>query len=377
LTGAPVRSGGREVPVTREGGGRIDLPQADDPRVFASPTSLSFAFLRPSRHATRRITLTDAGGGTGRWTVRVALQTRPNGVTVSSPASVSVPGRLALSARVAKAAAEGDVSGFIVLAQGSITRRVPLWFRVIRPRLQLDRTLPLMRPGTYRATTVGAPSRVASYRYPDLTPSGIEVPARLPGPEVVYRFRLKRAVANFGVAITQRQPGVRVQPRVVVGANENRLAGYAALPVDLNPYRTTSNATRLVAGVVFPTPGTYGIVFDSPARSLRGSFTFRFWVGDTTPPSVRVLSTSGGVLRLSVRDAGAGVDPEWLRASIDGVARAVRYGNGVARVSLSGLAGGSHQLVFRAADYQETKNMENVPPILPNTATVTRTVAVR
>jgi subtilisin family serine protease len=376
LTGAPVRSGAREVPVTREGGGRIDLPQADDPRVFAAPTALSFALQRPGHRATRRVTFTDAGGGAGRWSVRLALQARPVGVLMSAPSSATVPGRLAVSTRVATRAAEGDVSGFLVLTKGSVTRRIPVWFRVIRPHLQLDRALPLTRPGTYHATTVGAPSRVASYRYPDLAPSDIEVPARLPGPEVVYRFRLRRPVANFGVAITQSQPGVRIQPRVVLGANENRLAGYPALPVDLNPYRSLGGS-RLVAGVVFPTPGTYEIVFDTPARSLRGSFTFRFWIGDTRPPSIRVLSTTSGVLRLAVVDAGAGVDPVWLRASIDGGSRAVSYANGVARVSLSGLGRGSHQLVFRAADYQETKNMENVGAVLPNTRTLRTAITIR
>src|SRR5207302_10961266 len=49
LTGAPVKSGGTEVPVTREGGGRIELVQADDPRVFAAPTSVSFGLIRTGR----------------------------------------------------------------------------------------------------------------------------------------------------------------------------------------------------------------------------------------------------------------------------------------------------------------------------------------
>jgi hypothetical protein len=269
------------------------------------------------------------------------------------------------------------VSGFVVLTQGSVTRRIPLWFRVVRPRLQLDRATPLSRPGTYHATTVGAPSRVASYRYPDLTPSDIGVPARLPGPEVVYRFRLKRPVANFGVAITQHQPGVPVQPRIVRGADENLLAGYTALPVDVNNYRSASGQARPVAGVTFPTPGIYEIVFDTSARSKRGAFAFRFWIGDTTPPSIRVLSTNGGLLRVAVRDTGSGVDPAWLRATIDGRPRPVRYSNGIARVSLSGLTRGSHELLFRAADYQETKNTENVGAVLPNTRTLRAAITVR
>jgi hypothetical protein len=245
----------------------------------------------------------------------------------------------------------------------------------VRTRLSLDRTFQLVRPGTYRASTVGAPSRVTSYRYPDLTPSSGEFPVALPGPEVVYRFRLRRAVPNFGVVITARAPGVRVQPRIVRNADENRLAGYTALPFDLNPYRASYGEARSVAGVARPGPGVYDIVFDSPRRSLRGAFSFRFWIGDATPPTLRVLSTTGGVVRIEARDAGAGVDPRSLRVTVDGRLKLVDYAGGIARVA--GVARGSHALVVRAADYQETKNMENVGPVLPNTRTLRTTIVVR
>jgi hypothetical protein len=38
---------------------------------------------------------------------------------------------------------------------------------------------------------------------------------------------------------------------------------------------------------------------------------------------------------------------------------------------------GRHTFVLRVSDYQETKNMEDVPPILPNTATLRAAVTVR
>ena len=38
---------------------------------------------------------------------------------------------------------------------------------------------------------------------------------------------------------------------------------------------------------------------------------------------------------------------------------------------------GRHTIVVHASDYQEAKNMENVAPILPNTATLRATVTVR
>jgi hypothetical protein len=51
------------------------------------------------------------------------------------------------------------------------------------------------------------------------------------------------------------------------------------------------------------------------------------------------------------------------------------YARGVARVS--GLANGRHSVTLRAADYQETKNMEDIGPILPNTRTLTTAVTIR
>jgi hypothetical protein len=44
---------------------------------------------------------------------------------------------------------------------------------------------------------------------------------------------------------------------------------------------------------------------------------------------------------------------------------------------MAGIRPGAHRITLRAADYQETKNMEDVGPILPNTRTVTTTVTVR
>jgi subtilisin family serine protease len=375
-TGVPVHfSNGREVRATREGGGRIDVPRADKPLVFVDPTSLAFGLLRPNAAATRSLTLSDAGGGAGAWSARVQVQGSNAGVVFGVPSSVAVPGTLTIRVRIARKAAERDVTGFVVLTRGSNTRRVPLWLRVERPRLALDRAHALTRPGVYRATTVGATSHVTTYRYPDLVPNGFGLRTRLDGPEVLYRFRLRRRVANFGVAILSHAPGVTVQPRVVRDADENRLAGYPGLPIDLNPYRSSLDDPRLVAGAVLPSPDTYDVVFDSSAQAARGPFTFRFWIDDTTPPSVRLLSATQGTVKIAVRDGGAGVDPQSLHAAIDGHSRPAAFADGIARIS--NLARGRHTLVFRASDYQETKNMEDVGPILPNTRTLETTVSVR
>src|SRR5438552_3822609 len=208
----------------------------------------------------------------------------------------------------------------------------------------------LSREGVFHGTTVGAAAHVTRYRYPDL--ATLAFPARLAGPEVVYRFRLRRPVANLGVAVISRARGLVISPRIVRDGDENRLTGYTALPVDLNPYRSSYADPRPIVGVVLPAPDTYDIVFDSFSSSGRGSFAFRFWIDDTAPPSANLLSTSRTTVRIAVRDGGAGVDPESLRATIDGHVHPVSFANGVARVSLAGVGRGSHALVFRASDYQ-------------------------
>jgi hypothetical protein len=283
-----------------------------------------------------------------------------------------VPGSFSVRARAAPSAAERDVTGFVVLSRpdGS-TRRIPFWYRIARDRLARDPAHTLSRPGVYTSTTIGAASRVSRYRYPDLSPKSFPLPTRLDGPEVVYRFRLRRPVANFGIVVLRG----RVQPRIVRAANENLLAGYPALPININSYRADDGSLTPAAGAMLPAPGLYSLVFDSTRRARRGPFAFRFWIGDTTPPRIRLTAVRGRTAIFSVRDGGSGVDPGAIHAVVDGRSHGVSYARGVARVS--GLARGRHAITLRMADYQETKNMEDIGPVLPNTRNLKVTVAVR
>jgi subtilisin family serine protease len=365
LTGAPVHpDGGTEVSPLREGGGRIALVAADQPLVFAQPTSLAFGLVRTGGSRTLRVQLSDAGGGAGTWAVAVT------GVLTGSvhlPRQVSVPGTLAIRVSVARATREQDASGFVVVTRGGIARRIPYWFRVEHPRLPLDGLRNLPRPGTYRGNTELGKANVSSYRYPDVPLGATSFPVRLPGRELVYRVRIRGAVANFGVAVTSLGRGARVEPRIVRGDDENRLAGVAALPVDENPYRPSDGSHRLVAGVVFPLPGVYEVVFDTPLHGHPGPFTFRFWQNDVTPPSVRLLGVRGRVLDVAVTDAGSGVDATSLTVRVDGRLTSGTYANGRVQIPLGDLGRGRHALDLSVADYQETKNMEDVPLVLPNT----------
>ena len=81
---------------------------------------------------------------------------------------------------------------------------------------------------------------------------------------------------------------------------------------------------------------------------------------------------------MAVADTGSGVDPRSLAVSVDGrrFARA-ELAAGAVRVPLQGLRRGRYTLRITVSDRQETKNMENVGPILPNTRTLTTSVVVR
>ena len=135
----------------------------------------------------------------------------------------------------------------------------------------------------------------------------------------------------------------------------------------------------IAVGAVLPLPGPYDFVFDTPSGGKPGKFTFRVWANDTKPPTVRLLSRTiarGAPIRFAVTDGGSGVDPASVSATVDGQRHAGHYGSGIVSVKAT-LAAGSHTVSLTVSDYQETKNMEDVGPILPNTRTLRTTVVVR
>jgi subtilisin family serine protease len=351
-TGDPVRDDtGAEASPLREGGGMIDLPRADNPLLFASPSSLTL----PLNGGTGSVQLTDAGGGAASWTVSL---TAPREAGVTAPPVVTVPGTLAVTA-----APTATASGFVVLTRGADVRRIPFYVEVSHPALARVPHVTLARAGIYTGTTRGGTSLVERYRYPTAGDN------TYPGPERAYRVRVG-AVANFGVVVLSG----RAVPHVTYPGDENRLAGYTSLPLDMNPYRDTFGNQRRIAGAVLPAAGSYDVVFDTRSAADAGPFRFRFWVNDTVPPRLRVVSAAGGRIVVAATDGGAGVDPASVDATLDGRSVKARYANG--RVTIP--AGrGRHRLVVRVSDYQETKNMEDVPKIRPNTATLNAGVSVR
>jgi hypothetical protein len=357
-TGDPVHlASGAEAPTTREGGGIVDLPRADVPLLFAAPTGLSFGRLAPGGTAVRTVTLTDAGGGAGDWAATVVLQGGPGAVSV--PPTATVPETLTVTATAGST--PGDVTGFVVLTHGTDVRRIPFWFQTSVPKLGGERKTTLSKPGIYGGTTIGGPSLISAYRYP----SGGD--RTYQGPERAYRIRLSGTVANAGVVVLKGN----AYPHITFDGAEDHLAGYTALPIDLNPYRASYGQDRRIAGVVLPAAGFYDVVFDTVSRG--GPFTFRYWVNDVKPPTLRLRSTRSGIV-VAATDAGAGVDPSSITATLDGARARATFSRGTIRIAATK---GRHTLILRVADYQETKNMEDVPAILPNTATLRTTLRVR
>jgi subtilisin family serine protease len=381
-TGDPVHSSGgsREVSPLREGGGRIDLVRADQPLLFTEPTSIGWGLVRRGFSNTKHLSTTDAGGGSAPWTVSIAPFSMPHGATLEPLATTLVAGTpLSLHLAVSRRAKAGDGTGFVVLTRGTEIRRVAFWFHVEVPRLGLDPHRTLRRTGLYRGNTAGKPSRVSAYRYPERG-FAAGVPTRLGGPEQVFRFTLRKRVANFGAVVLSSARGVQVSPRLVAGDDENRLVGYTGLPTSLNPYGEFGRPEPVVAAVL-PDPGAYDLVFDTPTGAKPGAFTFRFWVDDTTPPSIRLLdrtTIAGRPLRFAVHDAGSGVDRLSLRVRVGGKPfRFFTYAGGVLSVKTNGLGTGTHSVTVSASDYQETKNMEDVGPVLPNTRVLHTTFTLR
>jgi subtilisin family serine protease len=382
-TATPVRASETrpgEAGVLRQGGGLIDLVRADNPLLFAEPATASIGLLRRGGSRSQAIALADAGGGAGVWSVAIDRDQTQPGVTIVTPDSVTVPGPLAISFNVARGAPKRELTGYIVLTKGGEQRRIPYWLRTVGPQLGRHVVLPLRRPGTYGGNTKGRRALVTYYRYPD-NPRGLGLNRALRGPELVFRIRLPRPAANFGVALLSRARGVQVEPRVVYARDENHLTGAVGLPVNVNPYTARYQVFTPAAGALQPAAGVYEIVFDSATRAGAGRFTFRLWINDIEAPKLKLLTrrVSRGGIRVAAGDRGSGLDPRSVSARVDGQIRAARYvrRGGVIVINAAGLAPGRHRLQLAVSDHQEAKNSENALRILPNTTRLRAGFVVR
>ena len=379
----------REAPVTLEGGGLVALGRAADPQVFTSPASLSFGDVKAGAEQSLVVRVTDAGGGAGTWSVRLAAQAATSGTALDLPGVVAVaPGGeadLTVTARAASGAAAGEDYGFVVLERGAVTRRIPYLFVVDAPALAAAPAQALRT--TQTGSTGNGTGRVVAYRYPS-APFGNQ-PDREPmvedGVERVYTTTIPRGAVNTGVSILEEAPGARADPFFLGAKDESTVQGLAGTPVDVNQLTYDYLSPIGAAGAAFPQPGRYYVAVDAGRdrltdKSLAGRYVLRSWVNDVSPPTLRLLTTrvSAGRPTLVFRalDAKSGVDPQSLTVGFKGVLVAVgsydwRTGLAVFPLpaSVPTLASGTTVAAsMLASDFQEAKNVDTPgSKLMPNT----------
>src|SRR5262249_47500134 len=146
--------------------------------------------------------------GAGTWQVTVAPQSASPGAFVDVPATITLgPGGQTFLPAVARAdasATPGDDYGFVVLSNGTVTRRVPYYFSVVRPGLAGAQVIPLKANQTGDTRT--GTNRASFYRWPAAPFGPGTIFAGFPptdetGGEKVYSIPINEPVVNFGVAV--------------------------------------------------------------------------------------------------------------------------------------------------------------------------------
>jgi minor extracellular serine protease Vpr len=382
-----------EASVLLEGGGLIDVVAANSPKLFAEPSSLSFGFLTTDGGAVRKpllLSLSDAGGGGGAWTVEVHPQAATAGASIS-PATSSVvlpPGGsvdLPVVASASYTAPSGDDYGFIVLKRGADQVRVPYYFAVQYPQIGRAPRVTIKR-NQFGDTSKGV-NHVNAYRFPSWPfgppPSYSGKAFNEDGAEHVYTVRVSEHAANAGVAVVASGIGALVEPWFLGSLNEDDVQGYPGTPNNVNGLTFEYQFDNGAAAVDFPREGRYFVAVDSRAdpytnEPLRGPYLLHSWQNDVTPPRFRfltkVVSAGRPMLAAIASDRGAGIDPLSLVIGYkQTLLLAALYdpGSGLILWPLGGapkIGVGRTPMIAVASDYQESKNIDQAGRLLPNTA---------
>ena len=300
---------------------------ADRPLVFAKPSGVSLGLLARGKTVRARSVSTTRAAAPERGRCPCSgMAPRPRAANLSVPATRRrCRARLSFEAAVPGRAAEGDARPAISCsgAAGDV-RRVPFWGRVVgggASRVTGLRALATRRLHRRRRAAARRSSRATAIpRTRAAWASRPSSAARRPSTASAST----RRVANFGVVITSRGRGSRVEPRVVAGLDENRLTGYAGLPIEPQPVRrqvprpASSRPARSRRRRASTRSSS-----TAPTRAGAGRFTFRFWVNDVDGAEA-ARAAHGSVRRAAGRsssratDAGAGIDPDSMVVSVDG-----------------------------------------------------------
>jgi minor extracellular serine protease Vpr len=388
----------QEAPVPEEGAGLVWLPTAADPMLFTDPASLSFGDVNVLNGAADKpllLRVSDAGNGSGVWTVSVDAQLASPGASLSVPGTVDVPPAgevdIPVAADASAGAVQGENYGFVVLQQGTQTRRIPYFFFVDHPALASDPVSPLT-PFVTGDTATGT-SHVSAYRFPT-APFGNAPdmpPMQENGAEHVYSLTLDQPVANAGVSVLLQTGSV--DPFFLGSLDESSVQGYAGLPTDVNGLTFDYGFPISAAGVSFPLVQTFYVSVDSglepyTGASLAGKYILRSWTNDVTTPTLRVLTTrvSSGRPTIAVEtvDKQSGVDPLSLAIGYRHIlvgASAYDPLSGLAIIALPkaapALPTGKLPMFFVSSDFQEAKNINTTGnKLMPNTRTAERKIRV-
>jgi minor extracellular serine protease Vpr len=403
--GAAWQNTGRtqEAYALLQGAGFVNVPAADDPQLFTEPASLSFGDLQVGSASVSKqllLSLSDAGGGAGTWSVELRPQTATSGVAVSVQPLVAIgPGGSAsipVTVIVNAGATPGDNVGYLVLRRGAVTRRVPYAAFATRPALASARVTPIRR--VQSGSTRRGTSRASAYRFPTSPfghppDYGVEPPMVEDGAERLFEFRIRKRVMNFGVAVVTASRGSLIDPFVLGAKDENNVQGYVGTPVNINGLTAGYLLPIGAAGAQFAMPGRYYVSVDSgrddfTGRRLAGTWRLRSWVNDLRRPTIRMLTTrvSAGrpTVAVQVLDKGSGVDPSSLAFGYGQVvigAAAYDPFTGVAVFPLPTgaprLRVGRPRVAFLGADHQEAKNASSYGgDVLPNTRVINRRLRV-
>jgi subtilisin family serine protease len=391
----------QEAPVLLEGAGLVNVNAAANAKIFIGPSSLSLGDVRSSGGTARKSTLvsvSDAGGGGGTWTIELQPQAATAGASIDVPTSVTLPPGgtvdLPFAIRVNGGAPAGDDYGFVVLRRGTDVRRIPYLFLVTQAHLEAAPQQELQRVET--GDTRDGPSRADVYRFPS-DPFG--PPPTYTGPgmnedgaEHVYVLHVNFPVVNAGAAVIAESRNSLVEPWLLGSKDANDVQGYPGTPVNVNALSLDYRLDVGAAGLVFPRVGRYYISVDSgrdlfTGRPFGGRYVLRSWFNDVTPPKLRILTTrvTAGrpLLAAIVTDRGSGVDPLSLVIAYRDVLLGAALYDPVSGLALfpipreaPTIPAGKLLATVVAADYQESKNVDQAGAnILPNT--VFRTLRFR
>jgi subtilisin family serine protease len=383
----------QEAPVLLEGAGLANVLAANDPKLFTDPQSLSFQRIDVSTGAQRAALLlsaTDAGDGSGTWTVSLAPQAASAGVVIDVPGQITIaPGgdvAIPVVVRAAATASIGENYGFVLLTGDGVTRRVPYSFLIERPAL---RTAPATRLKKIQlGNTAGGTSHVSTYCCPSEPfgppPDYVGAPMNEDGAEHLYFTEIDQPVVNFGVSILASSAGAVIDPFVLGSKDENDVQGYAGIPTDVNPLTFDGGLDIGAAGAQFPRLQRFYVAVDSRAdeytnRPQKGKYLLNAWTNDLTPPSVRLLTTrvTAGrpLLVAQAFDTQSGVDPLSLVLSYKKVLVGASLYDPASGLVVFGLPPQAPKLtpgktpsIVVASDYQESKNINTVGnALMPNT----------